>query len=37
MHLTQLDVAYDDHTGTLNIDQIIQNTRRKEYVSRSDY
>ncbi len=37
MHLTRLDVAYDDHTGTLDIDQIIQDTRRKEYVSRSDY
>ena len=37
MHITRLDVAYDDHTGTLDINEIIQDTRRKEYVSRSDY
>ena len=37
MNITRLDVAYDDHSGTLDIDEIIQDTRNKEYVSRSDY
>lgn len=37
MNITRLDVAYDDHTGILDIDEIIQDTRRKEYVSKSDY
>lgn len=36
-NITRLDVAYDDHTGTLDINQIIQDTRFKEYVSKSDY
>lgn len=36
LSITRLDVAYDDHTGTLDIDQIIQDTRNKEYVSKSD-
>lgn len=36
-HITRLDVAYDDHTGVLDIDQLIQDTRKKEYVSKSDY
>lgn len=37
LNVTRLDVAYDDHTRTLDIDQIIQDTRKKEYVSKSDY
>lgn len=37
MNITRLDVAFDDHTGLLDIDEIIQDTRRKEYVSRSDF
>ena len=37
MHLTRLDVAYDDHSGVLDIDQLIQDTRNHEYVSKSDY
>ena len=37
MNITRLDVACDDHTGLLDIDQIIQDTRRRHYVSRSDY
>ena len=37
MNITRLDVAYDDHTGMLDLDEIIQDTRRKEYVSKSDY
>jgi len=36
LNITRLDVAYDDHTGTLDLDEMIQDTRRKEYVSRSD-
>ena len=37
LNITRLDVACDDHTGLLDIDQIIQDTRHKEYVSKSDY
>lgn len=37
MNITRLDVAYDDHEGLLNIDEIIQDTRQKSYVSKSDY
>lgn len=37
MNITRLDVAYDDHSGMLDIDEIIQDTRKKEYVSKSDY
>ena len=37
MNITRLDVAYDDHSGILDIDEMIQDTRKKEYVSRSDY
>lgn len=37
MNITRLDVAYDDHSGMLDIDEIIQDTRHKEYISRSDY
>ena len=36
-NVTRLDVAYDDHSGMLDIDEIIQDTRNKEYVSKSDY
>lgn len=37
LNITRLDVACDDHSGMLDIDQIIQDTRSKEYVSKSDY
>lgn len=37
LNITRLDVAYDDHTGTLDIDRIIQDTRNQEFVSRSEY
>ena len=37
MNITRLDVAYDDHSGVLDMDEIIQDTRKKEYVSKSDY
>lgn len=36
-NITRLDVACDDHIGLLDIDQLIQDTRSKEYVSKSDY
>lgn len=36
-NITRLDVASDDHSGMLDINEIIQDTRRKEYVSKSDY
>ncbi len=35
--ITCLDVAYDDHTGMLDLDEIIQDTRKHEHVSKSDY
>lgn len=34
VRLTRLDVAYDDMTGLLNIDQICDKTRLQEFVSR---
>jgi len=37
LNITRLDIAYDDHEGLLNINQIIQDTRNQEYVSKSDY
>lgn len=37
LNITRLDVAYDDHTGTLDIDQIIQDVRKQEYISRLEY
>jgi len=36
-NITRLDVAYDDHSGLLDINELIQDTRKKEYVSKSDY
>lgn len=36
LNITRLDVAYDDHTGTLDMDRIVQDTRHKEYVTRTD-
>lgn len=37
LNITRLDVAYDDHVGMLDLDRIIQDTRKREYVSRSEY
>lgn len=37
LNITRLDVAYDDHTGTLDIDQIIQDVRQREYISCMKY
>lgn len=37
LKITRLDVAFDDHTGVLDIAQIVEDTRQQHYVSRSDY
>lgn len=37
LKITRLDVAYDDHTGILNIGTIAQDTQTGMYVSRSNY
>lgn len=37
LKITRLDVAFDDHTGVLDIKQIVQDTMEGNYVSRSDY
>lgn len=37
MNITRLDVAYDDHTGLLDMGIMIQHTRFQEYVSKLDY
>lgn len=36
MNITRLDIAYDDHTGMLDIDRIALDTWHQEYVSKSD-
>ena len=33
LHITRLDVAYDDHTGVLNIDQIAEDVELQHYIS----
>lgn len=33
-NITRLDVAFDDHTGILDIDQVAQDTNDREFVSR---
>lgn len=35
--VTRLDVAFDDHTGLLNIRQIVNDTQAGNWVSRSNY
>ena len=37
VHLTRLDIAYDDHTGILDIGRVARDTQDGEYVSKSDY
>lgn len=37
LKITRLDVAYDDHTGILNIREIVNDTQSGMYVSKSDY
>lgn len=34
VHLTRLDVAFDDHTGVLDIDRVYEDTRDLSFVSR---
>lgn len=34
MNITRLDVAFDDHSGLLDIAEICEDTRKQEYVSR---
>lgn len=36
-NITRLDVAYDDHEGKLDIDQIVEDTVKQHYISKSDY
>ena len=36
-NVTRLDMAYDDHTGILNIDEIARDTRDRRYVARAKY
>lgn len=37
LHMTRLDVAYDDHTGILDIDKIAQDTQDQHFISRMRY
>lgn len=37
LKITRLDVAYDDHSGVLDIDQVADDTQCGLFVSRSDY
>lgn len=37
LHMTRLDVAYDDHTGILPLNEIIEDTQSGMFVSRMNY
>ena len=37
LHITRLDVAFDDHTGLLNIDTVAQDTEQQRFVSRMNF
>jgi phage replication initiation protein len=37
LHMTRLDVAYDDHTGVLDIDQLAKDTEAQHFISRMNY
>lgn len=37
LKITRLDVAFDDHSGLLNIRQIVEDTQSGMYISRSDF
>lgn len=37
LHMTRLDVAYDDHTGILPIEEIVEDTQAGLFVSRMNY
>ena len=32
--ITRLDVAFDDHSGLVDLDQLLQDTRKQEYISK---
>ena len=34
LHMTRLDIAFDDHTGILDIERIAQDTQEQHFVSR---
>lgn len=36
MHITRLDVAFDDHTGILDIDEICKDAENQMYISRTN-
>ena len=36
-HITRLDVAYDDHTGVLPLDVIVEDTLQQRFVSKSRF
>ena len=35
VHLTRLDVAFDDHTGVLDLDMVARDTLHREYISKA--
>ena len=37
LHMTRLDVAYDDHTGVLDIERVAQDTQDQHYISRMNW
>lgn len=37
LHMTRLDVAYDDHTGVLDINKVADDTEALRFVSRMNY
>lgn len=37
LHITRLDMAFDDHTGILNIDRIAEDIEARRYVSRMNW
>ena len=37
LHMTRLDVAFDDHTGLLDIDRIAEDTENQRFVSRMNW
>lgn len=37
LHMTRLDIAFDDHTGILDIERVAQDTQEQRYVSRMNW
>lgn len=37
LHMTRLDVAFDDHTGILDIDRVAKDTEEQRFVSRMNW